>query len=169
MYKIEIRKSEYKDFEAIRSLLIMCFGGRTKQDTALLQDVSEGRMLVAWDNNTVVSTLAVVYDEKLKGKKVICACTHPVYRKLGIMHQLFAIAIDELKGADKLYCEALRVHNQSKANLHEVLVDLKFRELQRNYLSWDSKKCRKAYGFSCALQSGENGTCTCCEDLWLLD
>ena len=169
MYGFEVRKSEHKDFEAIRSLLIICFGGRTETDTALEKDVADGHMMVMTHNTKIIATVGIVYDNHLKGQKVTCACTHPSYRRAGVMQELLMRAIKELKTENKLYCEALRLRGKENANLHTILLSLGFREIKHNYLVWTTHNCRVAAGFSCVNQCDNSRYCECYEDLWVYD
>ena len=171
MTNFRIRRSIVSDFEPIRNLLIKCFGERTENDVELFGYVTDGSIIVMTYDDKIVATAGIINTtfENEYVHELRYVCTDPEYRKQGIMHDVLKEAITSLWKSKKLICWAVREHEQTKANLHSILVNNGFKRVDNVEKEWTCKTCRRAYGFKCNLQYAvDSNGCNCHEELWII-
>lgn len=154
-----IRLSKEEDKERIRELMMMCFGERKEYKVF---DKLVGRYLLAFDGDKLVGMTGLYYSEEFKAYEMDWTCTHPEYRKTGVMHELFT-RLCSLTDED-IYCSCWRLVEHGNVNLYSLMRDFGFEEAVRQRYSWARPyNCKE--DFHCVNCKGEN--CRCWEDLYI--
>lgn len=166
-----IRFSREDDKPSIEYLFSLGFGDRTHYPDAFTD--LDGKYLLAFtDENQLIAMTGLTWSDEYQGYEVNWTCTHPDYRRKGVMHELFK-RICGLTD-EPIYCSCWRVGNNEYPNLYALMKDFGFTEVIRNRVTWDSEyNCRCARKF-CAYRKVKmvNGKrikepCRCYEDLYL--
>lgn len=165
-----IRFSRETDKDEIRELLGTSFGSR--EHLGVLENLN-GRYLLAFEDDELVAMTGLMWESEYNAYDVDWTCTHPDYRKRGIMHELFK-RICSLTD-EKIYCSCWRIGDNEHVNLHSLMNDFGFKEVIKNRGTWDSRyNCESARKHCCIMQKCQRNhgvlvpvPCRCYEDLYL--
>ena len=159
--EIWVRLSTEQDSAEIEMLLDSCFGAMSLKD--FKENICD-RYLLAFIDNRLVGMTGLYFNKDYNGFEVDWTCTHPDYRKKGIMHKLFK-RICALTDED-IYCSCWGMRGKD-INLKSVMYDFGFNPVVRNRVTWNLRyNCRSGRNGDC-IMSHEWANCSCYEDLYL--
>lgn len=155
-----IRFSKASDLDEIKSLIELCFGDRER---AGAYDNIAGRYLVYEKDGRIVAMTGLTCDTQYpSGVEVDWTCTHPDYRQMGIMSELFGRLMQLTD--EPIYCSCWHVSDKAHANLHKIMLRYGFVCVRKGHI-----KCNP---YRCGIESIDRcvnyvDNCTCSEDLYL--
>lgn len=166
-----IRFSKKTDESQIRELIRLCFG--YGDHCGAFKNLN-GRYLLAFDDeDNLIGMTGLIWCKEYNGYEVDWTCTHPNYREMGIMHELFK-RICSLTD-ENIFCSCWRLQDKEQPNLHSLMKDFGFKEVIHTRVTWDTNyNCHSGQSYYCAAEPShvEHGTlvkspCRCYEDLYL--
>ncbi len=165
-----IRFSRESDKSQIALLTALVFGNIDADDALTNLD---NRYLLAFDNDKLAAMTGITWNSEYGGNEIEWTCTHPKYRKRGIMSELFR-RICELTDED-IYCSCLRLCGHRKVNLHAIMKAFNFKLVKKNDKVWStSSNCNSGKTKYCSLQKSHmedkrlvREKCMCHEDMYV--
>lgn len=158
---VNVRLSTDSDKNAIEKLMTICFCKRDYENVMEESNSLNGRFLLAFEDKKLIGMTGLYYNQEYKAYELDWTCTHPDYRRNGVMTELFR-RICALTDED-IYCSCWRLPGK-EANLLKIMKRFGFEEVVKCRISLDSRYNCKA-GESCV--ETEDRFCRCYEDLWL--
>jgi predicted GNAT family N-acyltransferase len=153
------RRSTQQDYIAIDKLLKSCFGDRAKYGAL---DNLENRYLLAFDGDKLIAMTGLCNNSPVFfGAEIDWTCMLPEYRGKGIVVNMIKEIIKDC--TTDIYCSCLRLHNNSKINLHHSMQALGFECVGKSYKTFDSRYHKACDDCIYKL----DGPCACYEDLYL--
>ena len=157
---IKVRLSTEDDSHMIEMLLDSCFGAISLRE---FKENICGRYLLAFVDNRLVGMTGLSFNKEYDGFEIDWTCTHPEYRKRGIMHELFK-RICALTDGD-IYCSCWGMRGEA-IHMRSVMRDFGFEPVVRNRVTWDSRYNCHCDNSDCVMHRRQ-ANCSCYEDLYL--
>lgn len=155
------RWSKADDKDEIVNLLKMCFGDR--QGTNAYEHIA-GRYLCCIMDGKIVAVTGLCFWSEFKRLEIGWTCTHPNYRHLGVMQELFKRILATTD--EDIYCSCWRIGDNKEVNLHTLMNMFNFKLAMPNLQNRDSKVfCEQTCKEHC-VYFNTNG-CRCANDLYV--
>ena len=156
-----IRLSTIKDEKAIEKLMNICFGKR--EPDKVFKNL-QGRYLLVFEDDKLVGMTGLYWSDEYNAFEMDWTCTHPEYRKQGIMHELFKRICNYTD--EKIYCSCWRFGGNEKINLYSLMKDFGFEEVLRPRVAY---RCgvNCSVDFICQGRNDKGLNCYCYEDLYV--
>lgn len=167
---VYIRFSRESDRSEIALLTALVFGNIDADD--VLKNL-DNRYLLAFDGDKLIAMSGLIWNSRYGGNEIDWSCTHPKYRRQGIMSELIrriCLLTDE-----DIYCSCLRLCGHRKPNLHSVMKQCGFNLVKKNNKEWFSgRNCNSGNGKYCSFQKSHmedkklvRDRCRCHQDLYV--
>ena len=156
-----IRKSNIFDKQGITDLINAAFGDRTERD--FLSNIENGRYFVYELEGKIIAMTGLSNDTVHTGYEIDWTCTHPDYRRNGVMHELFAEMLKDIVNVN-IYCSCWRIHDRDKINLYKLMKDFGFVCIASDYKSCNFTNCGCRNVRDCVYYIKN---CKCYEDLYM--
>ena len=130
-----MRRSLERDKEQLRILFKKSFGDMAEQCGAL--DWVDGRYMLTLKEDIIISCTGILPLTKsdFNGYEVTWTCTLKEYRHQGFIVSMLAACEKELQEDKPIYCSCWHLPNKEKANLHNALTQLGYKEVIHTHVS----------------------------------
>ena len=155
------RWSRESDIEEITNLLKLCFGDR--RGTNAYEHIP-GRYLCCIMDNKIVAITGLCFWSEFGKLEIGWTCTHPDYRHMGIMQELFKRIVATTD--EDIYCSCWRIGGNPEVNLHTLMKMFDFEMVIPNLQNRNSKIfCEQTCKEHCSFYDARG--CNCANDLFV--